>query len=271
MSETPDLDAYFARIGYSGSRAPTLELLRAIVAHQPRAIAFENLNPWLDLPVDLDLTSLEAKLVTGARGGYCFEQNGLLLAVLQALGFEAHGLLARVIWGRPVETISPRTHMIIRVALDGRDLLVDVGLGGMTLTGVLELVADVEQTTSHEPFRLIREDAATWREEALVAGEWKPTCRFDLMPAHAIDYVVANHFTATSPASHFKQGPVAARVDVDRRHVLRGLELGVHHLGGPTERRVLESPQAFERVLEDVFLITPPPGPRLRERLAELF
>jgi len=271
MTQSPDLDAYFARIGYAGPREPTLELLRAIVANQPRAIAFENLNPWLDLPVDLDLAALEAKLVTGGRGGYCFEQNGLLLAVLRALGFDAHGILARVIWGRPVETISPRTHMIIRVALDGRDLLVDVGLGGMTLTGVLELAADVEQATPHEPFRLIREDAATWREEALVAGEWKPTCRFDLSPAHPIDYVVANHFTATSPASHFKLGPIAARVEPDRRHVLRGLELGVHHLGGPTERVALESPQAVERALEEVFHITLPQGPKLRERLSELF
>jgi arylamine N-acetyltransferase len=45
------------------------------------------------------------------RGGYCFEHNLLLLGVLRAFGFHAVGLAARVQWGRPPETIGPRTHM----------------------------------------------------------------------------------------------------------------------------------------------------------------
>ena len=94
-----DLSAYFARIGYDGPRAPTLETLRAIQRLHSQAIAFENLNPLLTLPVRLDVESLQQKLVRSRRGGYCFEHNGLLLPVLRALGFRVSGLAGRVVFG----------------------------------------------------------------------------------------------------------------------------------------------------------------------------
>ena len=72
MTETFDLDSYFARIGYDGPRTPTLETLRAIQLLHPQAIAFENLNPLLRIPVRLDIASLQEKLIRSRRGGYCF-------------------------------------------------------------------------------------------------------------------------------------------------------------------------------------------------------
>jgi N-hydroxyarylamine O-acetyltransferase len=58
-----DLDAYFARIGYGGPATPTLETLTALQAAQVASIPFENLNPLMGLPVNLDLETLQAKLV----------------------------------------------------------------------------------------------------------------------------------------------------------------------------------------------------------------
>ena len=89
-----DLDSYFKRIGYSGSRSPTLETLRALQARHPLAIAFENLDTLSGRPVRLDVGSLERKLVQSRRGGYCFEQNLLFKHVLGALGFTATALAA---------------------------------------------------------------------------------------------------------------------------------------------------------------------------------
>ena len=57
-----DVDAYFRRIGYEGTRAPTLETLRALHRLHPQAIPFENLDPLLGRPVRLDPASLERKL-----------------------------------------------------------------------------------------------------------------------------------------------------------------------------------------------------------------
>ncbi|HXF77370.1 MAG TPA: arylamine N-acetyltransferase, partial [Usitatibacter sp.] len=70
-----DLGAYFARIGYDGAAEPTLATLRALHELHPRAIPFENLSPFVGETPALDPASLQAKLVRGGRGGWCFEQN----------------------------------------------------------------------------------------------------------------------------------------------------------------------------------------------------
>ena len=139
---TFDLDAYLQRIGFVGSRSPDLATLKAVVLAHAQGIAFENLDPFLGRDVHLDLESLQRKLVHGRRGGYCFEQNLLLDHALRSLGYQTTGLAGRVLWMRPEDAVTTRSHMLLRVDLDGQTYLVDVGFGGMTLTGVLELESD---------------------------------------------------------------------------------------------------------------------------------
>jgi len=81
-----DLEAYCRRVGYDGPRVPTLETLQALHALHPAAIPFENLDPWLGMPVLLDITSLQRKLVDSKRGGYCYEHNLLFKSALEAIG-----------------------------------------------------------------------------------------------------------------------------------------------------------------------------------------
>ena len=96
-----DLDAYLRRIGYQGDRRPTLDTLGEIVLGHVRSIAFENIDPFLRRPVRLDVASLQSKLVSAGRGGYCFEHNNLLTHALGALGYRTTGLVASVLWNRP--------------------------------------------------------------------------------------------------------------------------------------------------------------------------
>ena len=69
MSQKVNLNAYFERIGFAGSIAPTLATLELIHALHPAVIPFENLNPLLGLPVNIDLQSIEKKLLAEKRGG----------------------------------------------------------------------------------------------------------------------------------------------------------------------------------------------------------
>ena len=64
-----DLDAYLRRIGHAGARAPTLETLTAVHRAHACAIAFENLNPWLGVPVRLGPASLQHKRVARTGSG----------------------------------------------------------------------------------------------------------------------------------------------------------------------------------------------------------
>lgn len=252
LSTVVDLDAYFQRIGYRGDRAPTLETLQAIHRCHAETIAFENLNPFLQQPVLLDLKSLQDKLIGQNRGGYCFEQNLLLRSVLIALGFQVTNLAARVLWNQPEGTISPRSHMLMRVDIDDKPYIADVGFGGLTLTAPLSLTPELEQQTPHELFRLIEQNN-TYILQANLAGEWKRLYSFDLQEQKLPDYEVSNWYVSTHPSSLFVTTLIIAKPSLDRRYALRNNELTIYPLQGPTERRMLATVQELRAVLEDIF------------------
>src|SRR4051812_7385068 len=108
-----DVDAYLQRIDYAGERRPTLAVLDALHLAHATHIPFENLDVLLGKPPKLDLDSLQAKLVRGGRGGYCFEQNLLFAAALEAVGFRVTPLAARVRFGST--RVNSRTHMTLLV------------------------------------------------------------------------------------------------------------------------------------------------------------
>lgn len=265
-----DLDAYLSRIGFTGPTAPTLDTVARLVACHTQAIPFENLDPLAGRTVRLDLASLHAKLVAGRRGGYCYEHNLLAGHALTALGFRVTGLAARVQWNIPPAIVTPRTHMLLHVEIRRRPYLVDVGFGGLTLTGVLALEADLEQETPHERFRLMRE-GGDFLMEALVGGSWRPLYRFDLQPQAIADYELASWYLCNNPRSQFTNTLMAARSEPGRRLALRNAEYTVHVLDGPTERRTLRSAAEIRQTLETVFLTRVPEEPSIDaafERLA---
>jgi N-hydroxyarylamine O-acetyltransferase len=251
-SDAIDLDAYFQRIGYSGECSPTLEALQAIHQHHAEAIAFENLNSFLKQPVLLDATSLQQKLIYEGRGGYCFEHNRLFRLVLLALDFQVTNLAARVLWNLPEGTITPRSHMLLQVDIDGEKYIADVGFGGLTLTAPLSLTPDIEQSTPHEPFRLIATDH-TYIIQAYIGQEWKSLYGFDLQEQQLPDYEVSNWYVSTHPNSLFVTTLIAARPDTDCQYALRNNQLTTHYWDGRTERRVLSTVTELCTVLEDVF------------------
>ncbi len=257
-----DLDAYLSRIGFSGPRQPTLQTVNALVEAHARSIPFENLDVLLGKPIALDLESLERKLVGARRGGYCFEQNALLLAMLEQLGFHVRPLSARVRVRQPREYTPPRTHLFVRLKLDGQSWLADVGVGGNTLTSVLRLEAGLEQPTPHETRRLLQEDGR-WFHQALLGTEWQDICEFTLEEMPPIDREVANWFTSAHPQSHFKSRLVVARAlpNGGRANILNR-ELTIRRRDGTADHRMLESPEELLSVLDEHFGLHFEPGTR---------
>ncbi|SMG59430.1 arylamine N-acetyltransferase family protein [Paraburkholderia susongensis] len=221
MSHAINLENYFSRIGYSGPRAATLEVLQAIHRLHPMAIPFENLNVLTGRPVKLDLESLERKLVTEKRGGYCFEQNTLFANVLMQLGFKVTPLLGRVLWGREPGTIAPRTHMVLRIDIGDDAWIADVGFGSVTLTAPLRLIAGLAQPVPLGNFRLADAGRDMLYLEVQAPDEgWARVYRFDLHPVEWIDYETSNWYTSTSPDSVFAHNLMVCRVLSDLRVTL---------------------------------------------------
>lgn len=261
--QAPDLAAYFARIGYTGPRTPTLPVLHAITAHHAMAIPFENLDILLGRPISLEPAALFQKLVHDRRGGYCFEQNGLLLHVLGALGFTVAPLSARVRLQRPRDFIPPRTHLFIRVELDGGSWVTDVGVGSLSLTAALPLdLSGAELPTPHEPRRLIREDGRCFHQ-VRYGTEWNDICEFTLEEMPPIDRELANWFTSAHPQSHFRNRLIAARAAPDgMRRTLLNREFTVRRGVEIRERREIGSPEELLAVLAEHFGLHFPAGTR---------
>ena len=225
MSDTQiDLDAYFARIGYEGDREPTLENLIAIQFAHATSIPFENLSILFGKGVQLDLGTLQHKIVGQCRGGYCFEQNGLALAVLRQLGFNATGLIGRVRWMTPDDVAAPLTHMLIRVDFEDGAYIYDGGFGGIRMTGVLRLETDISQATRHEDHRIVQ-DGENYTIQANLgqAGDqerWENVVEFTLTPQSPVDYILSSWYTSTHPESLFTNNLIVERPTADARRMI---------------------------------------------------
>ena len=255
MSQKVNLNAYFERIGFAGSIAPTLATLETITALHPAAIPFENLNPLLGLPVALDLKAIQTKLVTEKRGGYCYEHNLLLAAVLRELDYSVKQLAARVVWGDP--NAQKADHMLLLVELGGATYLVDAGFGGSTPTAPLRLRADVEQATPHGLYRLSG-GQPEWLLETRIGEDWKAVYAFDTVEKTVADYEPANLYLSTDPGSAFVTQLRVALSPAGKRLALWNNRLNVHVEGAESETRVLTSVAEIREVLSGTFGIQLP-------------
>jgi len=255
-----DLDAYLARIGQAGRQQPTLATLRALHFAHVAHIPFENLDILLGRPIRIDLASLQAKLVAGGRGGYCFEQNTLFASALREIGFEVTLLAARVRFGST--RILPRTHMVLKVESEGADWLADVGFGAAGLLLPVRFGETREVRQFAWAYRLGRE-AGQWVLQSQRDGAWTDLYAFTLEPQLPVDFEVANHYVSTHPQSRFVRELTVQRVAPAERYTLVDRELSIERPAG-TERRTIATDDQLFALLSDSFGLDFPRGTRFR-------
>lgn len=197
-----DIDRYFERIGWGGNTRPTLDTLTGLLKAQMSSIPFENLDVLLHRPVRLDLDAIEAKLVVARRGGYCFEHTTLFAAVMSLLGFDNTLHSARVVLFTP-RTQSERAHMFLTTKLAEGTFVVDPGFGGPAALFPIPLLEPGTPPIADETHRMVR-DGDRWvlrirADDGAVADAWVSTLEED----YPVDFEMANHFTASHPASPF--------------------------------------------------------------------
>src|SRR5205814_10512581 len=90
-----DRNAWLKRIGYGGPLEPTLDVLHDLIFTHAHSIAYESLDIMLGRTPKLDIASLQRKMISGGRGGYCLEQNMLFREGLRSLGYNITSLQGR--------------------------------------------------------------------------------------------------------------------------------------------------------------------------------
>ena len=247
----PGLSAYLRRIEVQGPLKADLPTLKRIHNAHVRSIPFENLAVVLKEQVSLQAPDVEDKLVRQEGGGYCFEHNGLLARMLRTIGFEVDELAGRARVGRERSHTPPRTHVWLRISIDGKKWMVDAGLGGLTPTMPLQWRDGAPQRTPHDMRRIICEHGR-WFHQVHINGAWRDVCELLLEPMPAPDREVANWYTSQHPNSDFRSRLMAARATEHGRATLsnRSLTLRSH---SSAERRELKSATSLRTRLAEHF------------------
>jgi N-hydroxyarylamine O-acetyltransferase len=243
------LGAYFARIR-AGEATSSLGALTEIQRAHRLAIPFENLDILLGRGISIEPQALFDKLVTRRRGGYCFEQNGLLLGMLRALGFEARPLLARV-WLDATDA-PPRTHTLNLVQVEGEDYVADAGFGGSYVPPMPLIADEVARTEDGARHRLVRAGEHGWMLQRDPGAGWQRQYSFTTEKIWPADLEAANHWTATRPDTRFTTLRIVSGTLPDGHMSLTGRTLTVSRKG-VAETREIGSPDEYRRVLDEMF------------------
>lgn len=253
------LNEYLARTGFTDTPAPDIETLTALHSAHVAAIPFENIDPLLGRRVSLDIAALQEKMVRRRRGGYCFEQNMLFRAALEAIGFRVRGLAGRVRWMSPPDApLGPRTHMLLKVDLADGAYLADVGFGGCLLDGPLRFETGAEQKTPAGTYRLT-EDDGLFALSSRQPGGWRTMYMFDLTPQERSDYEMANWFTSTNPDHVLVRNLIMERVAGGRRFKIVNRRFVVEEADGRAiEGSNIESVEKLGELLATTFGVATP-------------
>jgi len=248
-----DLEAYRRRIGFAGALAPTRDCLERLILAHAAAIPFENIEVLARRVPKLDVAGLQDKMIRQRRGGYCFEQNTLFRAVLQAVGFEVAPMEARIRSGVAADVVTARTHLATRVMLEGAAHLVDVGCSTVAPIAPLALASRARQVAGSGFYRLV-ELGDELLLQTLAADAW--TDCYQLMPTapHAVDCEMGNWFVATHPKSFLAHNLLLGRAIEGGRLRLFNRQLSAFQpqCAAPVER-TLHTRAEFADVLADGF------------------
>jgi len=223
MTQSLDVDAYLARVGYSGPRTLTYDTLAGIVRAHTACIPFESFDVLLGRGIRLDLEGLQAKIVTARRGGYCFEHASLMYAALAAVGFAPVRHSSRVLLFEPRHE-SGRQHMFLTVTIGGARYVIDPGFGPFACP--VPIPVDGTPVPGSAPSHRLVRDGNDWFLYVTRDGEEIQGWISSMEEEYPVDVEMMNHYVATHPASFFTHNILASAVTPDGR--VNIMNQGVH-------------------------------------------
>ena len=263
------LEDYLTRIDYHGDVRPDLECLTKIHRCHALTVPYENLDVQLERPLDQNIKRIFHKIVVNKRGGWCYEQNGLLGWALEEIGFKVTRV-AGAMERREEGDEMLGNHLLLLVQLD-KTYIADLGVGDGGRSP-LPLDEGVHRQGDLE-FRLERIEGGYWRFHNHSFGIPET---FDFKHEVADEDLIAriNHELQTKPDALFVQNFVAQIMSENSITCLTGKVMREKTPGGTT-KSILSSAQELENTLSEVFGIVDPETqsiwPKIEARHATLF
>ncbi|RPI49101.1 MAG: arylamine N-acetyltransferase [Acidobacteria bacterium] len=183
------------------------------------AVPFENLDIALGRRIVLSPDAFFDKIVRQRRGGFCYELNGLFAWLLEELGFAVTMLSARVWDGeRPGPEFD---HMTLRVEIERRAFIADVGFGDSFLEPLLLNDSEIAVQRGHA-YRITGSHPELVLESRGGDSAWQPQYAFSLTPRRLAEFSGMCEYHQTSPASHFTRKTICSLATPAGRVTLAG-------------------------------------------------
>jgi len=252
-SEFP-LAPLLARLKLDGLPPATHQGLAGLVNAFRVAVPFENLDALTGCTPAVTLDAIAEKIIRQGRGGWCYELNQLFAELLRLTGFTVSFRIARVGYRRPA--LGPLTHLVLLVAIDGREWLADVGFGGPAPSQPIPFETGDYCCDDGSQFRLMEAANGTRTLYRLIEGDWELLYEIAPITVQPIDLEMGSHFLATWPQSPFRRIFLCLAHEPERSWTMDGLDLVCWNpLWQVTSRRRISDGNQFHQVLTDIFHI----------------
>lgn len=208
------LEKYLERIQYQDNIERDLQTLKKLHLQHLLHIPFENLDVMAKKEISLVPEKIVEKILENKRGGYCYEVNALFAMALEAIGFQYTMLCARPKLN--YNTLRPKTHMLLKVEINKKSYICDVGFGGYGVLEPIELKDNIVEKQLFDSFQLTRREDIYTLSSKMKNG-WEDLYTFDLYPQQWIDYTLANYFNSHSHETIFTNRYITTKVTKEHR------------------------------------------------------
>lgn len=230
-----------------GNSELNFDFLSELVERHVATFAFSSTGCQLGKDLPLDFNALYRRIVVQRRGGYCFEQNGLLFGILAELGFSPQRYLARVIFN---EDIHPGlTHRITLVEYESKRYVLDVGFG-MFGPRVPVPMSGIETPDGEKIFRIFERLPGEYHMQVFKDTGFYSLYRFELARYGQADCELGHFYSHRQPDANFVNHLVVSLLRENETRSLRDLEYWVITNSGTRSCNVFNIEQ-LRRILVD--------------------
>lgn len=241
------------------------KFLSDIVTRHISTFAFSSVGCQLGDDLLLDFKSLYQRIVIKRRGGYCFEQNGLLYGVLEEVGFSPKIFLARVMHKNGIDT--GLTHQISMVEYEGRQYVLDVAFGFQGPTFPVPM-PDVNYNDSQHNYRIIECRSSEYHLQVLQDGDFSSLYQFELARYNQADCEIGHFFSHRHPDAKFVNHLVVSLIHEHETRALVNLKYQVIKHTNTESWEISDSDQLKRIIVDELGVqITEDESWQLYERL----